>query len=61
MNGEFGSVNTGGGNRSHGYGRSTWLWEVEAKSEFILNNDCVPFRKGKVEVKLWRCMVNLEW
>ena len=28
VNGEIGSVNAGGVNRLHGYGRSTWLWEV---------------------------------
>ena len=28
VNGEFGSVNVEDGNRSRGYGRSTWLWEV---------------------------------
>ena len=28
VNGEIGSVNADGGNRSRGYGRSTWLWEV---------------------------------
>ncbi len=27
---------------------------------FILNKDCVTFGKGKVEVKTWRCVVNLE-
>ena len=27
---------------------------------FILNKDCITFGKGKVEVKLWRFMVNLE-
>ena len=40
---------------ARGYGR----WKV--KSEFInLNKDCVTFGKGKVEVKSWRSMVNLE-
>ena len=27
---------------------------------FILNKDCVTFGKGKVEVKSWKCVVNLE-
>ena len=27
---------------------------------FILNKDCETFGKGKVEVKTWRCMVNLD-
>ena len=46
----------------------TWLREkhvamggVQSKVNlFILNKDCVTFGKGKVEVKSWRCMVNLE-
>ena len=63
MNGEFGSVNAEGGNRSRGYGRTMWLWEVYIQKLiylFILNKDCVTFGKGKVEVKSWRCVVNLE-
>ena len=28
VNGEIGSVNAGGVNRSRGYERSNWLWEV---------------------------------
>ena len=35
-----------------------------AKSEliylFTLKKNCLTFGKGKVVVKLWRCMVNLE-
>ena len=27
---------------------------------FILYKDCVTFGKGKVEVKSWKCVVNLE-
>ena len=27
---------------------------------FILKKDCVTFGKGKVEVKSWKCAVNLE-
>ena len=27
---------------------------------FILNRDCVTFGKGKIEVKSWKCVVNLE-
>ena len=27
---------------------------------FILNKDCVTLGKGKVEVKSWKCMLNLE-
>ena len=27
---------------------------------FILNKNCVTFGKRKVEVKSWRCVVNLE-
>ena len=34
---------------------------IESKVDlFILNKDSVTFGKGKVEVKSWRCMVNLE-
>ena len=43
---------------AHGSGRCV------VKSEFIylfiLNKDCLRFGKGKVEVKLWRYIVNLE-
>ena len=28
VNSEIGSINAGGLNRSRGYGRSAWLWEV---------------------------------
>ena len=27
---------------------------------FILNKDCITFRKGKVEVKSWKSVVNLD-
>ena len=27
---------------------------------FILNKDYITFGRGKVEVKSWRCVVNLE-
>ena len=27
---------------------------------FILNKDCVTFEKGKVEVKSWKWVVNLD-
>ena len=27
---------------------------------FIFNKDCLTFGKGKVEVKSWKCVVNLE-
>ena len=62
MNGEIGSINAGGSKQI------TWLWEkhlalggVSSKVKlFILNKDCVTFGKGKVEVKSWKCVVNLE-
>ena len=73
MNGEFGLVNAEVGNRSRGYGRSMWLWEVYSQKLIYLfiytpdvvfwfggNKDFETFGKGKVEVKSWRCMVNLE-
>ena len=49
-----------GGNRSHGYrciGKSEFIYYYYL---FILNKDCVRFGKGKVEVKSWRCMENLD-
>ena len=34
---------------------------VQSKGKFfILNKDCVTFGKGKVEVKSWKCVVNLD-
>ena len=37
------------------------MGEAQSKVKlFILNKDCVTFGKGKVEVKSWKCVVNLD-
>ena len=37
------------------------LGSVSSKVKlFILNKDCITFGKGKVEVKSWKCVVNLD-